>query len=253
MLVATPTVVTMSSDRGETRRGERIRSTTVRGSTASRRMLALAHAATDDRPRGSVVRGAAGSRIARSKPMTTKPSRALVAVIGDGGVSPESPRYLLAEAIGRGLVDAGHRVVTGGLGGVMEAACRGARRSSAWTEGTILGVLPGSDPSAANEFVDVALCTGLGHGRNRVVAQADAVIAVGGGAGTLSELAFAWIHGRLVIGLRCGGWSERLADERIDERVRYEDLPGDRVYGATTADAALRLLDELLPRYRRRP
>lgn len=173
-------------------------------------------------------------------------------MIGNAGVPPGSVRYELAKAIGRGIVDAGHRVVTGGLGGVMEAACRGARESSAWADGATIGVLPGTDPSAANDWVDIALCTGLDHGRNRVVAQSDAVIAVGGGAGTLSELAFAWIHRRLVIGLRCGGWSDRLADERIDERVRYPELPEDRVYGASDAVEALELLARLLPRYGRR-
>ncbi|MEM7151361.1 MAG: TIGR00725 family protein [Myxococcota bacterium] len=180
------------------------------------------------------------------------PRRALVAVVGNARVEPGGVRERLAEAIGEGLVDAGHRVVTGGLGGVMAAACRGARRSSAWRDGATIGVLPGTDPDAANAWVDIAMCTGLDHGRNRVVAQSDAVIAIGGGAGTLSEMAFAWIHQRLVIALRCGGWSERLADERVDERIRFPEIAEDRVFGADDAAAALRVLTEWLPHYSRR-
>lgn len=179
----------------------------------------------------------------------SRTTRATIAVIGNGDAEPGSLRFRLAEAIGEGLLDAGHRLVTGGRGGVMEAACRGAHRSRAWTEGSTIGVLPGTDPAAANPWVDVPLCTGLGHGRNRVVAQSSAVIAIGGGAGTLSEIAFAWISRRLVIGLRCGGWSERLADRPVDERPRFIDLADDRVHGADDAAEALRLLAELLPRY----
>ncbi|MCH9684945.1 MAG: TIGR00725 family protein [Deltaproteobacteria bacterium] len=178
--------------------------------------------------------------------------RFLIAVVGNASVIPGSLREQLAEEIGQRVVDAGYRLVTGGLGGVMAAASRGARRSGAWTDGTIIGVLPGTDPSQANPWVDVPLCTGLDHGRNRIVAQSDAVVAIGGGAGTLSELAFAWIHRRLVIGLRCGGWSERLADQRVDERQRHPDLPEDRVFGAADAAEALELLETWLPRYGRR-
>jgi uncharacterized protein (TIGR00725 family) len=92
-------------------------------------------------------------------------------------------------------------LVCGGLGGVMEAACRGAKEAG----GTTVGILPGSDRAAANRFVDVPIPTGLGEGRNvLVVRAADALIAVGGGHGTLSEIAFALKTGKRVIGL--GTW-----------------------------------------------
>ena len=174
-----------------------------------------------------------------------------MAVVGFANVGSGSAIEQAAETVGEGIIDAGHRLVTGGLGGVMAAASRGARRSKAWQDGSVVGVLPGTDPSTANEWVDIPICTVLGHGRNRVVAQADAVIALGGGAGTLSEMAFAWIHDRLVIAVRCGGWSERLADKRIDERVRYPAIEQDRVYGAADAREALRLLERWLPSYDR--
>lgn len=175
--------------------------------------------------------------------------RRLVAVIGDAGVRPGDPKYALAESIGRQLVDSGYRVLTGGLGGVMEAASRGARASAAYQQGDTMGVLPGHDPLAANEFVDIAVPTGLDHVRNSVVAHADAVVAVGGGAGTMSEICLAWIYKRMVVALRVDGWSGRVADSRIDGRVRYPDIKEDRVYGASTSDDVVALLREQLGRY----
>jgi uncharacterized protein (TIGR00725 family) len=92
-------------------------------------------------------------------------------------------------------------VVTGGLGGVMEAACRGARDA----DGTTIGILPGSDRSAANPYVDVAMPTGLGEARNALVVRAaDALVAIGGAYGTLSEIAFALKAGKRVVGI--GTW-----------------------------------------------
>ena len=92
-------------------------------------------------------------------------------------------------------------VVCGGLGGVMEAACRGARGAG----GRTLGILPGLDRSAANPFVDVAVATGLGEARNALVVRAaDALVAIGGGYGTLSEVALALKAMKPVVGL--GSW-----------------------------------------------
>lgn len=178
-----------------------------------------------------------------------KARRACIAVVGNARLDATDPRLALAEALGRGLVDAGFRVVTGGMGGVMEAAHRGARSSRSWFEGAGIGILPGSDVSQANEYVDIAIPTGLDHARNAIVAQSAALVAVGGGAGTLSEVALAWSFGRLVIGMRCGGSSQLLADRRADERVRYPGILEDRVYGADTAAQAISLLTSLLPVY----
>ena len=107
----------------------------------------------------------------------------------------------MAEEVGRLLARRGAVVVCGGLGGVMEAACRGASREG----GTTVGVLPGLDRGAANPFVSVAVATGLGEARNALVVRAaDALIAVGGAYGTLSEIALALKAGKPVIGL--GTW-----------------------------------------------
>jgi uncharacterized protein (TIGR00725 family) len=178
--------------------------------------------------------------------------RRLVAVIGDANVPVGSQKDLLAEEVGRLLVDAGFRVLTGGLGGVMEAACRGARSSSRYQSGDTVAVLPGHDPADANPFVDVVIPSGLDHVRNSIVAHADAVIAIGGGAGTMSEICLAWIYKRLIVALRVEGWSGRIADQRVDERVRYPDEPDDRVFGATSAVAATNLVSNLVGRYFRR-
>lgn len=119
-----------------------------------------------------------------------------VAVVGGGHAPAEECDQ--AARVGRALAEAGAVVVTGGLGGVMEAACRGAHDGG----GTSLGVLPGADRDSANPFVDVALSTGMGEGRNLLlVRNADAVVAVGGEFGTLSEVALALQAGIAVVGL----------------------------------------------------
>jgi uncharacterized protein (TIGR00725 family) len=138
--------------------------------------------------------------------VTTRPLR------GAGGQTPTTTRYVavvgpgeataaelaLAEEIGARLVDLGAAVVTGGLGGVMEAACRGAKSRL----GLTIGLLPGLDRGEANGWVDVAIATGLGELRNGLLVRtSDALVAIGGGAGTLSEIGFALKIGRPVIGL----------------------------------------------------
>jgi len=175
----------------------------------------------------------------------------MIAVIGDARVEPGSEKDLLAEALGRALVDAGYRVVTGGLGGVMESACRGARQSARYAHGDTIGLLPGHNPADANPFVDIPIATGLDHARNSIVAHADAVIAVGGGAGTLAEMCFAWIYRRLVIGMTVSGWSGELAGRPLDTRTRYPDLPKDCVHPAKSAEQAVELLSRLLEHHAR--
>ena len=175
-----------------------------------------------------------------------------VAVVGSARLAEADPRMRLAEQLGRCLVDRGYCVVTGGLGGVMEAVSRGGRSSPSWHPGAVVGILPGHDPTAANPFVGLVLPTGMDLARNMVVAHADALVAIGGGAGTLSEIALGWQLHRLLLAFRVDGWSGRLADSRIDDRVRYADIEDDRVYGVDAVGEAVDLIGELLPRYQRR-
>jgi uncharacterized protein (TIGR00725 family) len=124
---------------------------------------------------------------------------AYVAVVGPGDAAPAEIEA--AEAIGRGIARAHHVLVCGGLGGVMAAACRGGTEAG----GLTVGLLPGTDRGVANQWVRVAIPTGLGELRNGLVVRAaDVVVAVGGAYGTLSEVALALKTGVPVIGL--GTW-----------------------------------------------
>jgi uncharacterized protein (TIGR00725 family) len=123
-----------------------------------------------------------------------------IAVIGGGQCTRKEAR--LAEEVGRELARRGAALVCGGLGGVMEAACRGAGAEG----GTTIGILPGEDSHSANPHVQIPIATGLGYARNiAVVRSARAVIAVGGSYGTLSEIGYALQGGTPVIGLET--WS----------------------------------------------
>jgi len=149
-------------------------------------------------------------------------ARRAVAVIGAGEASEQTLAH--AREVGRRLAEAGLVVVTGGLGGVMEAASAGAREA----EGLVVGILPGASPDEANAHVEVAVASGLGDARNALIANtADGFIAVGGSFGTLSEIAFALKRGKPVISL---GSFER-------------GLP---VRPVSTPEQAVRLLLELL-------
>jgi len=135
--------------------------------------------------------------------------RPYVAVVGSS-VGDERA-WGLAERVGRGLGERGAVLVCGGLGGVMEAACRGAQSAG----GTTVGLLSGSDRRLANPYVDVALATGIGEARNAIVAgAADVVIAVSGEWGTLSEIALALRVGKAVVGLETWDLSQPGATPR---------------------------------------
>ncbi len=139
----------------------------------------------------------------------------IVAVIGAGECDAETARR--AEEVGRLLAQRGLVVATGGLGGVMAAASRGARAAG----GRVLGILPGADPDAANPDVDLAVATGMGDARNAVIANtAEGFVAIGGAEGTLSEIAFALKRAKPVVSL--GSWE-------FDSRVRAARSPAEAV------------------------
>lgn len=156
--------------------------------------------------------------------------RPIVAVCGAGTCNEALAAQ--AEAVGHQLARAGAILVCGGLGGVMEAACRGARSAG----GLTLGLLPGANRAAANPFVQLAIPTGMGHARNVIIVQtADVVIAIDGAYGTLSEIALARKVGRQVIGL--GTW-ELGGDDSVQQEPHI-------IAAATPAEAvalALRCL-----------
>lgn len=130
----------------------------------------------------------------------------IIAVIGGDDAPPEA--FVLAEAVGREIARRGAMLICGGLGGVMESACRGAKAEG----GTTIGVLPGTEAGEANAYVDIPIVTAMNQARNLVIVRsADAVIAIGGGYGTLSEMAFALRLGKPLVGLQT--WSMQYADQ----------------------------------------
>jgi uncharacterized protein (TIGR00725 family) len=152
-----------------------------------------------------------------------------VAVIGPGDATGEE--LAAAEEVGRLLAEQGALLVCGGLGGVMEAACRGAKSAG----GATLGILPGADRHDANPHVDVAVATGLGEARNALVVRAaDALIAVGGGFGTLSEIGLALKTGKPVVGL--GSW-ELARRGRPEHALHEASDPADAVRRALSLAA----------------
>jgi uncharacterized protein (TIGR00725 family) len=145
-------------------------------------------------------------------------SRSRPRLIGVIGASVASASTLeAAEEVGRGIARAGCVLVCGGLGGVMEAAARGAKGEG----GLTVGILPGGGGSEANEFIDVAVATGMGQARNAIIAHTcESLIAVGGEYGTLSEVALGLKLGKPVVSL--GSWEP-------DASVLRADSPEDAV------------------------
>jgi uncharacterized protein (TIGR00725 family) len=144
-----------------------------------------------------------------------------IAVVGSAVCEPDVAT--IAEAVGREVAHRGHILVSGGRGGVMEAACRGAHAAG----GLTVGILPGSERSAANAYVDVAIATGLGEARNALVVRTvDAVIAIHGEFGTLSEIGLALKMGKPVVGL--GTWGLAAPGDRTEPIVRA-DTPSQAV------------------------
>jgi len=165
----------------------------------------------------------------------------MISVVGGNTAPPEV--LAEAEALGRELARRGCTLVCGGRGGVMEAACRGARAEGGHT----IGILPGTDLQDSNPYVEFPILTGMGYARNVVVAlSGEAVIAVDGSYGTLSEIAHALNHGRPVIGLHTWLLSPRRvasgdSHEGADDRaiIRASD-PQDAVEKAVAAALARR-------------
>jgi uncharacterized protein (TIGR00725 family) len=152
---------------------------------------------------------------------------AYIAVIGGDPAPDELLR--VAEEVGTAVAERGAYLVCGGLGGVMEAACRGAKEAG----GTTIGILPSADRAHANAYVDVALPTGMGETRNAlIVRSADAVIAIGGEFGTLSEIGFGLKTGKPVVGI--SAWELSKQGRFSDAIVRADDA-------RSAVGAALRL------------
>lgn len=169
----------------------------------------------------------------------------MVSIIGDSKIEENGLKYRMACEMGKALVDNGYRVASGGMAGVMRAAFMGAHDSAFYKEGDTVAILPMFDRKMNNGFADIVIATGLDIYRNVIVANSDAVIAIGGGAGTMAELSNAWPLKRLMIAFsNVDGWSAKVADTRLDHRVRYPEIEEDRVFGVTSADEAIAILEK---------
>jgi uncharacterized protein (TIGR00725 family) len=168
--------------------------------------------------------------------VSAQSDRARCIAVSTPGEAPDE-ELVLAGAVGRHIAERGCTLVCGGLGGGMSAACRGAKEAG----GVTIGIIPGYDERAANPWVDHVICTGLGQARNVLVAASgQALIAVGGGWGTLSEIALALRLGRPVV--LVGGWAEMLATGEgqaaitaLDGEVIVADTPQAAVEAAVAA------------------
>lgn len=176
--------------------------------------------------------------------------RKIVAIIGDAVIEPNGEKYKAAFETGKALIDNGYRIQCGGLYGVMEAACMGARASSKYKEGDTIAILPSFDINKRNNYADIVIPTGLDVYRNVIVANASAVIAIGGGSGTLTEIANAWALKRMVIAFNnVDGWSAKIAGTKLDNRIRYSNMPDDQIYSVSTAQEVIDFLSEKVDSY----
>lgn len=141
-----------------------------------------------------------------------------VLVIGDSVADEEKAR--VSYEIGRFIARQGWTLITGGRGGVMEYASRGAIEEG----GLVVSIIPDEDMNKATPYSSVVIATGIGYARNYInVLSADIVVAVGGGSGTLSEIAYAWQFGKPIIACAfVDGWSKELAGKKVD--YRREDV-----------------------------
>lgn len=176
----------------------------------------------------------------------------IVAVIGDTQTEREGEKYRLAFELGKSLIDNGYRVQSGGKSGVMEAIFAGAKTSEKYVDGDTIAIVPSFDSSSANEYADIVIPTGLDLMRDAIVVNASAVVAIGGGAGTLAEFAIAWSLYKLIIAYdNVDGWSAKLAGTRIDERLRYGNIADDRIYATKSASETIEILKKNISKYTR--
>lgn len=170
--------------------------------------------------------------------------RIQISVVGYDHDSCTKEAYDAAYRVGKAIAARGGVVVCGGLGGVMEAACKGARDGG----GMALGIVPSADLEQANASCDIVVATGLGHTRNFLVAYSgEAIVIVGGGAGTLIEAAAAYEAGKPLVAVKgTGGVADDLAGGYIDVRKRA------RVVGSASPEDAVERAMKGLPASRKR-
>ncbi|MFX1236932.1 MAG: TIGR00725 family protein [Promethearchaeota archaeon] len=162
--------------------------------------------------------------------------KGIVSVIGASTIDKETEKKAIE--IGRLLAKNHYAVSCGGLSGVMEAVCKGAKVEN----GLTIGIIPYKDKNTANKYVDIAIPVPFSQARNVVVIlSGDIVVAISGKAGTLTEIAFAWLYQKPIIALSgVGGWSSKMAGKTIDDRRK------DKIHEAKTPLEVLEKVEELI-------
>lgn len=157
-----------------------------------------------------------------------------IGIIGPNTSLCSKSLYAFGYSLGKAISERKRVIICGGMGGFMEAVCKGFKASGTGL-GQTVGILPSIDPGDVNPFIDIAIPTGMGAWRNRLIVQsADFLIAAAGGAGTLSELAMAWQMNRHVLCITgFGGWSEELAGSDVDQRHSGLFIPISTIGDAT--------------------
>ncbi len=177
-------------------------------------------------------------------------NKKIISVIGDSNATDTT--YNISREVGRILIDNGYAIQCGGLGGIMKGVCEGAKMSPSYSYGCTIAITPSYDRTEVNAFADIVIPTGLGLMRNGTVVNADAIIVIGGGAGTLSEMALAWSMFKLIISFdNIEGWGKELSNKRIDHRNRYPSIPEDCVYGISTPEQMILFLNKYINKYNR--
>jgi len=165
-----------------------------------------------------------------------KECKGIISIIGASEIDEHTEE--LATEIGRLLAKNKYVISCGGLTGVMEAVCKGAKEEN----GLTIGIIPYKEKTAANKYVDIVIPVPFSQARNIVVVlSGDVCIAIAGKAGTLSEISFAWIYGTPIIALTSvDGWSSKLANKKLDDRR------SDMIYGAATPQEVVNKVIELM-------
>lgn len=142
----------------------------------------------------------------------------ILTIIGPNKSLCRPEHKMQAEMAGQLAVELGFRVMTGGEKGVMEAAFVGARRAKNYQSGDTIAISPKESPEGDVCLADIVIYTGLGHARNYIMAHGQIILAIGGGTGTLSEMAMAWSKCRPIMAFAGDGWAGKVAGVRLDER-----------------------------------
>ncbi|MCX6111959.1 MAG: TIGR00725 family protein [Proteobacteria bacterium] len=163
-----------------------------------------------------------------------------VGIIGDSAEKPELNS--IAEKMGILIAKAGYTLITGGRDGVMGAASRGARSVDPRPEtARVIGIMPGTDEKGSNPYLDYIIPTGVGWARNQIVVlSSDIIVAIGGGAGTLSEISYSWVYNKPILAFTgVEGWSNNLAGKVIDYKRT------DPLIKVTTPEEAIKKIKEI--------